>query len=197
MDIGFISGGSGIIGLNDLTHEQVIRLVQSINELNELTDYIIIDTGAGISDQVLEFVVASPEVLLVATPEPTSLTDSYSLLKVLYRNPDFDPNATAIHVVLNRVNSIEEGRAMYEKLNSVVSQFLHGNLDYLGMIPQDAALERAIRQQKTVSQLEPNAKSSKAFEVLAGNLMNGTHNELSWGIGQMFSHFLSNFKVGE
>ena len=197
MDIGFISGGSGIIGLNDLTHEQVMRLVQSINELNELADYIIIDTGAGISDQVLEFVVASPDVLLVATPEPTSLTDSYSLLKVLYRNPDFDPNATSIHVVLNRVNSLEEGKAMYEKLNSVVSQFLHGDLDYLGMIPQDAALERAIRQQKTVSQLEPNAKSSKAFEVLAGNLMNGTHNELSWGIGQMFSHFLSNFKVGE
>lgn len=139
MDIGFISGGSGIIGLNDLTHEQVMRLVQSINELNELADYIIIDTGAGISEQVLEFVIASPEVLLVATPEPTSLTDSYSLLKVLYRNPEFDPNATAIHVVLNRVNSIEEGKAMYEKLNSVVSQFLHGDLDYLGMIPQDAA----------------------------------------------------------
>ena len=90
MDIGFISGGSGIIGLNDLTHEQVMRLVQSINELNELADYIIIDTGAGISEQVLEFVIASPEVLLVATPEPTSLTDSYSLLKVLYRNPECD-----------------------------------------------------------------------------------------------------------
>ena len=75
---------------------------------------------------------------------------------------------------------------MYEKLNSVVSQFLHGDLDYLGMIPQDVALERAIRQQKTVLQLEPNAKSSKAFEVLADNLMNGTHNELSWGIGQIY-----------
>ena len=197
MDIGFISGGSGIVSLNNLKRDQIDSLVRSLSTLNDMTDVLIIDTGAGISDQVLEFVMASPEVVLVSTPEPSSLTDSYSLLKVLYRNPEFDPNATAIHVVLNRVNSIEEGKAMYEKLNSVVSQFLHGDLDYLGMIPQDAALERAIRQQKTVSQLEPNAKSSKAFEVLADNLMNGTHNELSWGIGQMFSHFLSNFKVGD
>ena len=81
MDIGFISGGSGIIGLNNLYHEQIVYLVNCINELNDLADYIIIDTGAGISDQVLEFVIASPDVILVSTPEPSSLTDSYSLLK--------------------------------------------------------------------------------------------------------------------
>ena len=81
MDIGFISGGSGIIGLNNLYREQIMYLVKSIDELNEIADFIIIDTGAGISDQVLEFVMASPEVLLVSTPEPSSLTDSYSLLR--------------------------------------------------------------------------------------------------------------------
>ncbi|MFR3244336.1 MAG: hypothetical protein ACLTQF_12835 [Lachnospira sp.] len=82
MDIGFISGGgSGIIGLNNLTKEQILYIVNSIDTLNELADFILIDTGAGISDQVLEFVMASPEVLLVSTPEPSSLTDAYSLLK--------------------------------------------------------------------------------------------------------------------
>ena len=196
MDIGFISGGSGIIGLNNLYREQIMYLVKSIDELNEIEDFIIIDTGAGISDQVLEFVMASPEVLLVSTPEPSSLTDSYSLLKALYRNPNFVAGSTTIHVVSNRVTSTEEGQAVYDKLNSVVSQFLHGKLNYLGMIPQDAALEKAVRQQQTVSLLEPNAKSAKAFEVLAVNLLNGTHNQVSMrrGIGQMFSGFLMGHK---
>ena len=196
MDIGFISGGSGIIGLNNLYREQIMYLVKSIDELNEIADFIIIDTGAGISDQVLEFVMASPEVLLVSTPEPSSLTDSYSLLKALYRNPNFVAGSTTIHVVSNRVNSMEEGQAVYDKLNSVVSQFLHGKLNYLGMIPADTALEKAVRQQQTVSLLEPNAKSAKAFEVLAGNLLNGTHNQVSMrrGIGQMFSGFLMGHK---
>ena len=196
MDIGFISGGSGIIGLNNLYREQIMYLVKAIEELNTLADYIIIDTGAGISDQVLEFVMASPEVLLVSTPEPSSLTDSYSLLKALYRNPNFVAADTTIHVISNRVSSLEEGQAVFDKLNSVVSQFLHGKLNYLGMIPQDAALEKAVRQQQTVSLLEPNAKSAKAFEVLAGNLLNGTHNQVSMrrGIGQMFSGFLMGHK---
>ena len=72
MDIGFISGGSGIIGLNNLTREQILYIVNSIDTLNELADFILIDTGAGISDQVLEFVMASPEVLLVSTPSMKS-----------------------------------------------------------------------------------------------------------------------------
>ena len=166
MDIGFISGGSGIIGLNNLYREQIMYLVKSIDELNEIADFIIIDTGAGISDRVLEFVMASPEVLLVSTPEPSSLTDSYSLLKALYRNPNFVAGSTTIHVVSNRVTSTEEGQ------------------------------EKAVRQQQTVSLLEPNAKSAKAFEVLAGNLLNGTHNQISMrrGIGQMFSSFLMGHK---
>ena len=196
MDIGFISGGSGIIGLNNLYREQIMYLVKAIEELNTLADYIIIDTGAGISDQVLEFVMASPEVLLVSTPEPSSLTDSYSLLKALYRNPNFVAADTTIHVISNRVSSLEEGQAVFDKLNSVVSQFLHGKLNYLGMIPQDAALDKAVRQQKTASLLEPASKSAKAFEVLADNLMNGTHNQVltKRGIVQMFSGFLQKRK---
>ena len=107
---------------------KILYIVNSIDTLNELADFILIDTGAGISDQVLEFVMASPEVLLVSTPEPSSLTDAYSLLKALYRNPDFVEEETTIHIVTNRVNSRDEGQAIYEKVNSVVSKFLHGCL---------------------------------------------------------------------
>ncbi len=193
MEIGFISGGSGIISLNNLYHDQILYLVRSMNELNELADVIIIDTGAGIMDQVMEFVMTSPEVLLVMTPEPSSLTDSYSLLKALYHNPNFAAGNTSIHVIANKVSSKEEGRAVFDKLDSVVEQFLHGDLNYLGMIPQDVALERSVRQQKTVSIQEPNSASAKAFEKLAENLLSGEQDEkpARLGIAQLFSNFLS------
>lgn len=193
MEIGFISGGSGIAGLNNLSKDQIIYLVHSLAELNELADVIIIDTGAGISDSVLEFVIASPEVLLVSTPEPSSLTDSYSLLKALYRNPAFAKDWTQISVIANKVNTVEEADTVFSKLNSVVSQFLKGEIHYLGMIPQDYMLEKVVRQQKIVSLDQPNAISAKAFEVLTDNLMNNENKQVQIhkGITQLFINFLS------
>ena len=189
LEIGFISGGSGIVSLNGLQPEQIKYLVKSINELNNLADYIIIDTGAGSSEQVLEFVVTSPEIILVTTPEPTSLTDSYSLLKTLFKKKEFNSNETVIHVVANKVHSTEDARAVYEKLNSVIAQFLHGNLNYLGMIPQDLAVEHAVRQQKVVSISEPNSKAAKAFEILASNLLQdaGEETQPRRGLAQLFA----------
>ncbi len=196
MDIGFISGGSGIIGLNNLTRDQIVYLVKCISELNELADVVIIDTGAGISDQVLEFVMASPEVLLVCTPEPSSLTDSYSLLKAVYKNPAFSEKETTIHIVANKVMSVEDGRIVYEKLKSVVERFLNGKINYLGMVPTDMALEKAVRAQKTVSLFDPKSNSAKAYEILAKNLMEGTNEQVQMrrGIGQMFSNLLNRRK---
>ena len=189
MGIGFISGGSGIVSLNGLQPEQIKYLVKSINELNNLADYIIIDTGAGISEQVLEFVMTSPEIILVTTPEPTSLTDSYSLLKTLFKKKDFNSNDTVIHVIANKVHSTEDARAVYEKLNSVISQFLHGNLNYLGMIPQDSAVEHAVRHQKVVSISEPNSKAAKAFDVLTANILQGAGEDTMprRGLAQLFT----------
>lgn len=191
--IGFISGGSGIIGLNNLHKEQIVYLVNAINELNDMADFIIIDTGAGISDQVMEFVLASPEILLVTTPEPSSLTDSYSLLKALYKNPNFTASKSRVHVIANRVTSYEDGKGVFDKLNSVVAQFLQGNLNYLGMIPQDLAIDRAVRQQKTVTLNEPNSNAAKAFKVLANNLLDGTNEQvpIKRGISQIFTSFLT------
>ena len=196
MDIGFISGGSGIIGLNNLTREQIMYLVKCISELNELADVIIIDTGAGISDQVLEFVMASPEVLLVCTPEPSSLTDSYSLLKAVYKNPAFSERETTIHIVANKAMSVEDGRIVYEKLKSVVERFLNGKVNYLGMVPADLSLEKAVRAQKTVSLFDPKSNSAQAYEILAKNLVRGTNEQLQMrkGIGQMFSNLLNRRK---
>lgn len=191
MEIGFISGGSGIAGLNNLTKEQITYLIHNLKELDHMADAIIIDTGAGISNSVLAFVQASPEILLVTTPEPSSLTDSYSLLKALYRNPGFSQKETKIKVISNRVASNEEGSGIYEKLNAVVGQFLNGNLEYLGMLPQDSMLERSIRQQKPVTLLYPDAKSSQAFDIVTDNLLNGKNTpfQAKRGIAQLFSGF--------
>ena len=193
MGIGFISGGAGIMGLNNLTKDQILYFIKSLRELDELADVILVDTGAGISDSVLEFVMASPEVVLVTTPEPSSLTDSYSLLKTLYRNPNFLREETSIRVLSNRAASLEEGKNVYDKLNSVVEQFLDGKIDYLGMIPQDMMLEKSVRQQKPVSINVPEARSSKAFEVMAVNLLENEHNlpNIRWGIAQVFSDLIN------
>lgn len=193
MEIGFISGGSGILGLNNLTKDQIQYMVKCLEELSTMVDVIIVDTGAGISDSVLEFVLASPEVLLVTTPDPTSLTDSYSLLKALYHQPEFVKQNSHIYIVCNRVSNAEEGRLLFEKLDSVVKQFLEGNIQYLGAVPQDSALEKAVRQQKPVSITAPNAKSAEAFSSIANKIINGNEESANtkWGIIKMFNKFMN------
>lgn len=192
MDVGFISGGSGITGINNLSKEQLKFLVANLEKLDDLADVIIIDTGAGISDNVLEFVMASPEILLLVTSEPSSLTDAYSLLKALHRNEEFRQAESKIKVISNRVVSEEEGVGIFEKLNAVVGQFLNGDLEYLGIIPKDTQLEKAVCQQQPVSILYPDAKSSKAFEYLSALLLDGVAApvEEKKGIVQLLSRFI-------
>ena len=193
MNIGFISGGSGILGLNNLTREQIGCIVGNMIHLDEIADIILIDTGAGISDSVLEFALASPEILLVMTPDPSSLTDSYSLVKALYKNPSFQRLGTKINVISNRVNSTEEGRQVYEKLDTVTTRFLQGEIQYLGMVPEDRAIERAIRQQMPVSLMTPSARASKAYEILADNLLGYETKQMIMrkGITQIFAGMMN------
>ena len=193
MDIGFISGGSGVVGLNNLTRDQILGVVQKLSELDSLADIILIDTGAGISDSVMEFVIASPEVLLITTPEPSSLTDSYSLIKTLYRNPDFNYKETVINVIANRVNSAADGQAVFDKLSSVVSQFLNWNINYLGLVPQDTNIEKAVRQQQVVSLFDPQAPSAQAFAKIAESLVSGENRyfEIRGGFSRMIYRFLN------
>jgi len=191
-DIGFISGGSGIVSLNNLTRDQIDYLVRSLQQLNDLADVLIIDTGAGVSDTVLEFVVASPEVLLITTPEPSSITDSYALVKALYKKSDFLRNETNIRLVANKVSSAEEARAVYEKLEEVTRKFLDGSISYLGMVPTDPLLEKAVRSQKVVSLEAPTSRSAKAYETIAKALLGQNKGDYRWGISQLFNHFVKN-----
>ncbi|MBQ7077433.1 MAG: MinD/ParA family protein [Lachnospiraceae bacterium] len=190
--IGFISGGSGIVGLSNLNRDQIAYLIHNLNNLDKLADFVIIDTGAGISDQVLSFAMSSPEIIMITTPEPSSLTDSYSLIKALYKNPQFNKEGTSIKVLANKAISFDDGEIVYKKLSSVVSKFLQGRLEYLGMIPQDVNIDKAIRAQKPVYLSFPSAKSSKAYKAIAEDLINGTHfaNNVRHGISDIFSSFM-------
>ncbi|MCR4781977.1 MAG: MinD/ParA family protein [Lachnospiraceae bacterium] len=171
MDIGFISGGSGIIALNNLTAAQVDLVVDDLESLNDLCDILIVDTGAGISDNVLKFVLASPDVLLVTTPEPSSLTDSYSLVKAMVRNEKFDSENVQIRMIANKVQSEAEARQVFEKIYSVTNKFLDERISYAGMVCLDQSLEKAVRKQKIVSIENPTSKSAKCFYDIASYLL--------------------------
>ncbi len=193
MEVGFISGGSGIAGMANLSKDYLGYIVQNLAQLDNIADIIIVDTGAGISDAVLEFLVASGEILLVTTPEPTSITDSYSLLKALNRHPRFSSEMSQIKMLANRVEQEGEGKSLYDKLNTVVFRYLKLPMSYLGEIPQDGKLSRAVMQQTPVSLKEPEARSSLAYERIAKILMNmETDKQIrKRGMAAFFSHIVT------
>ena len=172
-------------------------IIVNLDELDAIADVIIIDTGAGISSAVMEFLVASGEIILVTTPEPTSITDSYSLLKALNQSPRFSRENTKVKVVSNRVSSDDEGQQLVNKLNSVVTRYLKFPLTYMGAIPHDQMLARSVMQQSPVSLQYPNAKSVKAFENIANQLMNpGEATEIKQrGMAAFFSHIITGRKL--
>lgn len=193
MEVGFISGGSGIAGMSNLDKDHLSTIIGDLAELDEMADTIIVDTGAGIADAVLEFLVASGEILLVTTPEPTSITDSYSLLKALSRHPRYSPETTQIRVLANKVTGESEAQALYMKLQTVVERYLKVPISYLGMIPQDPQLARAVMQQMPVSLENPKARSAMAYEAVAAKLMNREvdQNVKRRGMAAFFSHIIS------
>lgn len=193
MDVGFISGGSGIAGMSNLSIDYLNYIIRNLVELDEMADTIIVDTGAGISDAVLEFLVASGEILLVTTPEPTSITDSYSLLKALNRHPRYSIEDSQVKVIANKVFSEAEAKSLYGKLEAVVGRYLKVPITYLGMIPHDNQLAKAVMQQMPVSLDNPRARSAIAYEEIAAKLMNKELNKnlTKRGMAAFFSHIIS------
>ena len=192
--ISFISGGSGIQELASMNREQVMFLTSRLIALDKYADVIIVDTGAGISDSVLEFVLASTEVLLVATPEPTSITDAYALLKALNRKEEFVKEHTSIKMISNRVKNDSEGQNVYEKMSVVSEKFLNIPITYLGPVPMDEQISKAVMRQKPVSVINPDAPSAKAIKQIAEKLLELETEEISdkRGMFQLFSNLIRN-----
>lgn len=189
MGVKFISGGSGVFEMTDMSSDSLRYLTAKLTELEKMADIIIIDTGAGVSERVLQFITTCNEVLLITTPEPTSITDSYALLKALNRHPDYDKDNTVVSIITNKVSDEEEGKTLFSKLSIVVNKFLQIELKHLGMIPQDAHIFKSIMKQQPVSIAYENSGASKAYEVIAKRLTQNENEEVSEkrGISLMFA----------
>lgn len=194
LGVQFISGGTGVEGLANLNKIQLENLLRGLSELDTMADVIIVDTGAGISDSVLEFVAAGSEVLLVTTPEPTSITDSYSLLKALHNYKGFFQENTQIKMVANRVSSEVEGRNLYTKLNMVTEKFIGLSLEYLGSVPMDEQVMYSVMKQSPVSINSPYAKSTRAFEQLARELSGVQKEHKRRSLSEIFTSYIKGNK---
>jgi flagellar biosynthesis protein FlhG len=190
LGIEFISGGSGVQELLRLDKNQLAFMIEKLYELDRLADIIIIDTGAGISDTVLDFVAASSEVLLVTTPEPTSITDAYAVLKAIKRRHD-NVDQKIINLLVNRTDSTAEGKEIFNKLNKVTNKYLDLELTNIGYLPNDKHLVKAVVEQKPVSILFPKSIITRGFEELADRMINGTvQSEQERGLGNLFTNIL-------
>lgn len=190
-EIGFISGGSGINEMANLTRDQVSQLIYKMKELDYLADVIIVDTGAGIGNSVLEFVAASTEVLLVATPEPTSITDAYALLKSLNRNSSYMPEKTVVKMIANQVRDKQEADELFEKIGLVVNKFLNIEVEYLGAVPYDTNMQKAVMRQEPLSMAIPNSAAARTVSEIAAKLENVEMEQTrKFGIVQLFSNVI-------
>ena len=190
MGIEFISGGSGIHELNNLTAEQIRNMTSRLYELDELADYIIVDTGAGISEVGMQFIKASSEVFVVVTPEPTSITDAYAVLKALNREQNNIPDDVKIKMISNRVASEKDGEVLYEKLNGVVNKFLDVKFEYLGTVIQDMNLSKSILNQQPASIMYPGTISVRTIRKLANKVVNEGIGTEAKGISRLFTQFV-------
>ena len=158
-----VPASSGKQHMAELSPVQHAGLVQAFSELSRPLDTLIVDTAAGIAGSVITFSQASQHVIVVVTNDPTSLTDAYALIKVLNR----DYGIRRIQVLANMARSAAEVREIYENLRRVAEKFLDVTLSFMGSVPEDEWLKRAVRHQRAVVDAYPNSPSAKAFHQLA------------------------------
>lgn len=165
--IKIVSGGSGILDLIDMSGEKLKDLIEKFNELNQMADIILIDTGAGLSKSVLSFVLAAQEVIVVCTPEPTAVTDAYAMIKTI----GLKDSNKCLSLLVNRVESIKEGKMTFEKLQNVSSRFLNIKLEKLGYLSEDIHVSRSVKLQKPFLLQYPRSVVSKNIEIIAQRLL--------------------------
>ena len=158
-----IPAASGIKKMAALSPEEHAGLIHAFSDLSHGLDVLIVDTAAGISDSVTSFARACQEVIVVVCDEPASITDAYALIKVLSR----DCGQDRFRVLANMVRNQDEGRDLFMKLSRATDRFLDVSMDYVGAIPQDEYLRRAVQKQRAVVEAYPASKAAAAFKKLA------------------------------
>lgn len=184
-----LPASSGIQELADLDKAQKLCLLSELNSFNDETDVLLIDTSAGISSNVIYFNLAAQEILIVVSPEPTSLTDAYAIMKVLF----VQYSANHFKLLVNSAKNAQEARDVFNNLSLVAQKFLNLSIDYWGYIPRDENIVKAVRMQKALIELYPDSPASKCFFNLAEKVCKNQPNTESRGNIRFFwSQILEN-----
>lgn len=173
LGVKLVSGGSGFLELANLDGARRQQLVESLAYFDRESDFLLIDTGAGISRNVLGFVAAASEVIVVITPEPTSLADAYSLIKVLAM---FKVHSEVM-IVVNKACDEREARRTSQKIESVVDQFLQIKVNSIGWVAEDKLVTQAVKSQEPFSLFHPNSLPGQSISKIARYLVNGQQGE--------------------
>lgn len=190
--INFISGGSGIVDLADIDESKLMRLVQSIEVINRHFEIVLIDTGAGISKNVLEFVLMSDEVIVVTTPEPTAITDAYAIIKAVI-SKGF---TNKIHILVNRANSKKEADEIFSRLSGVIKRFLNRDVEYIGYIENnDLVSKSVIKQVPFIISFEKSDVSRQIEEIAKKVVLKQKDNlkDRPTGLAKFISNIIKRF----
>ena len=182
----YISGGSGMEQAGEFTPAERSLLEEKLTGCGELADIILIDTGAGIGRNVLDFILAADEVVLVTTPEPTAMTDAYAVMKA-YSMYAAKPN---MRIVVNRVYDEAESLEVAEKLRKTAERFLHMDIGSLGAIYEDRTMIQAVRQQKPILQAYPDSLAAKCIKAIARSILYGEKVLVKKGWKSFLQYFL-------
>jgi len=159
----FIAGGSGLTELFSLSEEDLLYFTRQIEEIAHDMDYILFDTGAGLSKETIRFITAADECIVVTTPEPTAITDAYALVKVVH---DLE-HAALFRLVVNRAVDRREAQQTADKIRLVAEKFLHLDIPVLGHVSDDPHVSQAVKKQTPFSIRFPNSQASKDIQELA------------------------------
>lgn len=162
-NVDLIPGGSGVYGLHNLGFAQKQILLQQVGELDQKYDYMIIDTAPGIDDNVLYLNAAAQEIIVLVTPDPSSLTDAYAIIKVLNQKHQ----EHRFSILCNQVKDEQEAMRVYQRITDVADQFLCVSLDYKGYLPADLSLRQATRSQQLVCKGAGESASARKYMELA------------------------------
>lgn len=185
--IKILPAGSGVQQLAHLDADQKLRFINEFDSLHDQVEIVLIDTEAGISENVTFFTSAAHEVLVVTSPEPTSITDAYALMKLLA----MQYHQRSFHLVVNQAADSGEGLDVYKKLTVVANRYLDISIDYLGCLPTDKRMRDAVRKQQTMLEFCPESKLNAGIESLAHSLIATPVSQASRGTMQFFwQHFV-------
>lgn len=166
-DLDYISGGTGLGTIFKLDEEKFQRFLQQLDLLFKIYDFIIFDMGAGISEDSLRFLLSVDEIIVITTPEPTSMTDAYAAIKNVCVNHQTIP----FSIVVNRAFNKKVGESTYSRLAQTITQFLNRQVSFLGIIPDDATIMKAVIDQKPVILFQPNCQASKALKTISNDFL--------------------------